>query len=79
LKGIQDYSYPIARPLFFYVKLAHVQVIPGLHDFIKEFTSTKSMGAKGYLASKGLVPSDAKTYKTSRDNAVKLVNMPEKK
>ena len=30
LQGIQDYSYPIARPLFFYVKKAHVWVIPGI-------------------------------------------------
>ena len=30
LEGIQDYSYPIARPLFFYVKKAHVGVEPGL-------------------------------------------------
>ena len=30
MEGIQDYSYPIARPLFFYIKKAHVGVIPGL-------------------------------------------------
>ena len=41
LQGIQDYSYPIARPLFFYVKKAHVGVIPGIEEFLKEFTSKK--------------------------------------
>ena len=39
LQGIQDYSYPIARPLFFYVKKAHVGVIPGIEEFLKEFLS----------------------------------------
>ena len=48
LKGIQDYSYPIARPLFFYEK-AHIGVVPGIHEYIKEFTANKSVGSKGYL------------------------------
>ena len=79
LKGIQDYSYPIARPLFFYVKKAHIGVVPGIHEYIKEFTANKSVGSKGYLTDIGLVPLDGKLYKTSRTNATKLVNMPAKK
>ena len=50
LEGIQDYSYPIARPLFFYVKKAHIGVIPGIEEFLKEFTSKKAMSNRGYLA-----------------------------
>jgi phosphate transport system substrate-binding protein len=79
LSSIQDYSYAVARPLFFYVKKAHVGVVPGLHEFVKEFTSKKAMGNKGYLTDIGLVPLDGKLYKTSRTNATKLVNMPAKK
>ena len=79
LSSIQDYSYAVARPLFFYVKKAHVGVVPGLHEFVKEFTSKKAMGKKGYLTDIGLVPLDGKLYKTSRTNATKLVNMPAKK
>ncbi|KRO58241.1 MAG: phosphate-binding protein, partial [Pelagibacteraceae bacterium BACL5 MAG-121128-bin54] len=56
LEGIQDYSYPVARPLFFYVKKAHIGVIPGIQEFLKEFTSKKAMGSRGYLADIGLVP-----------------------
>jgi phosphate transport system substrate-binding protein len=56
LEGIQDYSYPIARPLFFYVKKAHIGVIPGIQEFLKEFTSKKAMSNRGYLAKIGLVP-----------------------
>ncbi|MFO1358432.1 PstS family phosphate ABC transporter substrate-binding protein [Plasticicumulans sp.] len=49
-------KYPIARPLFFYVKKAHVGVIPGLKEFVNEFVSEKSFGTDGYLADKGLIP-----------------------
>ena len=56
LDGIQDGSYPISRPLFFYVKDQHRDVIPGLDKFIKEFTSKKAAGKRGYLLGLGLVP-----------------------
>jgi phosphate transport system substrate-binding protein len=49
-------EYPISRPLFFYVKKAHVGVIPGLEAFVVEFTSEKAFGAEGYLTEKGLIP-----------------------
>ena len=75
LEAIQDYSYAVARPLFFYVKKAHVGVIPGLHEFVKEFTTTKAIGKSGYLADIGLVPLDQKKYKATRDNAMKLIAM----
>ena len=72
LEGIQDYSYPVARPLFFYVKKAHIGVIPGIEDFLKEFTSKKAMGSRGYLADIGLVPLASEKYKTTRTAAVDL-------
>lgn len=53
---IADGQYPVSRPLFIYVKKAHVGVIPGLKEFVAEFTSTKAMGEEGYLSKKGLVP-----------------------
>ncbi|MBO6717372.1 MAG: substrate-binding domain-containing protein [Rhizobiaceae bacterium] len=58
---IADGSYPVARPLFFYVKNAHRDVIPGLNDFIAEYMSEEALGPDGYLAERGLTPlSDAK-------------------
>ena len=48
-------QYPISRPLFVYVKNQHVGVIPGLKEFVAEYTSERSMGDEGYLADKGLV------------------------
>ena len=53
---IADGKYPVARPLFFYVKKAHVGVIPGIKEYIAEFTSDKAMGDEGYLSTKGLIP-----------------------
>ncbi|MEL7310594.1 MAG: substrate-binding domain-containing protein [Pseudomonadota bacterium] len=49
-------NYPVSRPLYFYVKRAHVDVIPGLREFLAEFTSHRASGADGYLADRGLVP-----------------------
>jgi len=53
---IEDGSYPISRPLFFYVKNAHVKSIPGMKEFLKEFSSEGAMGDDGYLIDKGLIP-----------------------
>jgi phosphate transport system substrate-binding protein len=49
-------SYPLSRPLFMYVKKAHVGVIPGIAEYVAEFTSPKAWGPEGYLASKGMIP-----------------------
>ena len=75
LEGIQDYSYPIARPLFFYVKKAHVGVVPGLKEFLDEFTSKKAMGSRGYLTDIGLVPLASDKYKITRTAAKDLVTI----
>jgi phosphate transport system substrate-binding protein len=53
---IADGSYPVARPLFFYVKNAHRDVIPGLKDFLAEYVSDEALGPDGYLAERGLTP-----------------------
>jgi phosphate transport system substrate-binding protein len=56
LKAIQDGSYPISRPLYFYVKNQHIGIIPGIEEYVKEFTSKKASGKRGYLKDLGLVP-----------------------
>lgn len=56
-ESIADGKYPVSRPLFFYVKKGHVGVIPGIAEFLAEFTSEKAWGEEGYLAGKGLIPS----------------------
>ncbi|MEM7216130.1 MAG: substrate-binding domain-containing protein [Pseudomonadota bacterium] len=49
-------DYPISRSLFFYVKKEHVGVIPGIEEFVAEFTDEDTWGDEGYLADKGLIP-----------------------
>ena len=49
-------KYPLSRPLFFYVKKAHVNVIPGIKEYIAEFTAGKTWGDEGYLSERGLIP-----------------------
>ncbi|TQV74616.1 PstS family phosphate ABC transporter substrate-binding protein [Aliikangiella marina] len=55
-EAIADGSYPVSRPLYFYVKNAHVGQVPGIKEFLDEFTSNASMGDEGYLTDKGLIP-----------------------
>jgi len=63
---IADGSYPISRPLFFYVKKAHIDAIPGIADYLAEFTSEAAMGDDGYLVDKGLIPLSAEKRKELR-------------
>jgi phosphate transport system substrate-binding protein len=55
-ENIADGKYPISRPLFFYVKKAHIGMIPGIAEYVAEFASEKAWGSEGYLADKGLIP-----------------------
>ena len=49
-------EYPVSRPLYFYVKNAHLDVIPGLQEYIEFFVSDEMAGPDGPLAAYGLVP-----------------------
>jgi phosphate transport system substrate-binding protein len=53
---ISSGKYIPSRPLFVYVKKAHIGVIPGLKEFLDEYVSEKALGEEGYLAERGLVP-----------------------
>ena len=41
---------------YFYAKKAHVDVIPGLRGYLREFTSERAWGEEGYLSDRGLIP-----------------------
>ena len=56
LEGIQDNSYPISRPLYFYAKMQHEEVIPGFKEYIELFMSDKATGPSGFLTDIGLIP-----------------------
>jgi phosphate transport system substrate-binding protein len=48
-------DYPVSRPLYFYVKNAHLGVIPGLREYVNFFVSDDMAGPDGPLAAYGLV------------------------
>jgi phosphate transport system substrate-binding protein len=66
---IADGTYPVSRPIFFYVKNAHRNVIPGLSDFVAEYVSEDAMGQGGYLTERGLIPLSKEKGAEVRKNA----------
>jgi phosphate transport system substrate-binding protein len=67
-ENIADGQYPVSRPLFFYVKKAHIGTIPGIEEYLKAFSAEKAWGPDGYLSEKGLIPMpDAERKKYAKD------------
>jgi len=54
--AIADGDYSISRPLYFYVKAQHIGTVPGIEEYLAEFTSERAWGDDGYLADKGMIP-----------------------
>jgi phosphate transport system substrate-binding protein len=63
VESIAKAEYPVSRPLYFYVKKAHIGVIPGLKEYVEFFVSDDMAGPEGPLAAYGLV-SDPELKKT---------------
>ena len=71
-------EYPVSRPLFFYVKKAHVGVIPGIQEYLEEFTSEKAWGEEGYLTEKGMIPmpdAERQQYRAAIENLHILMSL----
>ena len=64
--NIASGDYPVSRSLYFYVKKEHVGQIPGIAEFVAEFTSDEAWGEDGYLADKGLIPLPDDERETSK-------------
>jgi phosphate transport system substrate-binding protein len=64
-------DYPLARSLYFYVKKAHVGVVPGIMEYAAEFVSEDASGQFGYLVEKGLIPLPADAH---QDNAERVMS-----
>ena len=73
--NIASGKYPVSRPLFFYVKKAHANVIPGVKEYLKEFTSDKAWGPEGFLSDKGMIPMPDKERKQFADDVKNLKNL----
>ncbi|WP_319823683.1 substrate-binding domain-containing protein [Thalassovita sp.] len=70
-------EYPVSRPLFFYIKKAHIGVIPGVKEYAEFFLLDEIAGPDGPLAEYGLVadPELAKTQAAVADEAIMGSNM----
>jgi phosphate transport system substrate-binding protein len=66
--------YPASRPLFIYVKKAHIGVIPGLQEFVNEYVSDKALGEEGYLSDRGLVAQPKSDLARTRADVKSLKN-----
>ena len=66
---IADGSYAVSRPLFIYVKNAHRGVVPGMEEFLAEYTSEEAFGEGGYLSERGLIPLAAEERKKVNEAA----------
>ncbi len=71
-EAIADGSYPVSRPLYFYAKKAHVGLIPGIAEFMAEFTDEAAFGEEGYLVDKGLIPMPTREREKFRSDATNL-------
>ena len=63
-ENISSGAYAVSRPLYFYVKKAHIGSVPGIKEYLKEFSSKKAMGEEGYLIDRGLIPLSSDEFKT---------------
>tara|TARA_B100000749_G_scaffold18845_1_gene14085 strand:+ start:1 stop:987 length:987 start_codon:yes stop_codon:yes gene_type:complete len=68
-------DYPVARSLFFYVKKAHVGVVPGIQEYVSEFTSNAAMGQNGYLKDVGLIVPPRAALMDLMDKAENMPNL----
>ena len=68
-QAISSFSYPGARPLYLYVKNAHVAAIPAVRAFVAEFTKESAFGPRGYLLSGGLVAAPNNVRARAQQNA----------
>ena len=72
--SIADFSYPGARPLYIYVKAAHLDAIKGLKEFVAEWA--KSWSKDGLLAKQGMVvsPDDVQAKNAAIVSAMTLLD-----
>ncbi|MDA1132541.1 MAG: substrate-binding domain-containing protein [Proteobacteria bacterium] len=72
--NVANGAYPVSRPLFFYAKTAHADLVPGFREFIREFTDERTWGEDGYLIDRGLIPMPDDERSRYRDDARSLSN-----
>ena len=74
-EAIADGEYPVARSLYFYIKKAHVGVVPGIAEYAEEFASEAAAGEEGYLVDKGLIPLLEEAFEANADTIANMTNL----
>ena len=74
-EAISSGDYAVSRPLYFYVKKAHIGTVPGIEEFLQTFVSEDTIGEEGYLIDKGLIPLGAVQYGAMAGSARALKNL----
>ena len=74
-EAIADGDYQVSRPLYFYVKKAHIGTVPGIQEYLNSFVSEDVIGEDGYLIDKGLIPLGEDQYKEMSNGARSLTNL----
>lgn len=69
-ESVASGQYPISRSLFFYVKNAHYDAVPGLKEYVELFMSEKMIGKDGLLKSIGLIPLPDDERAMARENVL---------
>ncbi|MBL4674307.1 MAG: substrate-binding domain-containing protein [Arenicella sp.] len=73
--AIASGAYTISRPLYFYIKKAHIGTVPGIQEYLNTFVSKDTIGPDGYLVDKGLIPLGEELYEEMATNARALKNL----
>lgn len=71
-ENISSGKYTLSRPLYLYIKRDHIDIIPGLKNFIKEVTSSAAIGVDGYLSRLGLVSLKGKEMERLQNEITKI-------
>lgn len=74
-EAIANGDYAVSRPLYFYVKKAHIGTVPGIEEYLNAFVSEDAIGADGYLVDKGLIPLGGTAYKEMSGSAKSLSSL----
>ncbi len=74
-EAIASGDYAVSRPLYFYVKKAHIGTVPGIEEFLTTFIDADTIGEDGYLIDKGLIPLGEEAYETMSSSAKALSSL----
>jgi phosphate transport system substrate-binding protein len=68
-------DYKVSRSLYYYIKKAHIGVVPGIAEYAAEFASEAAAGDEGYLVDKGLIPLPAEAFEVNQKTIADLLPM----